>query len=160
MRVKRHQKVRQKWGNCLVREVINGQDCRFRSKLECRWGRYLQFLKEQGEILDWWYEKPASKIELKTGNKKRPILEYLPDFLVRGVDDMYEYHETKGYLSAKDVRKFKLMAEQCAWPVILVMTRRDKRNAKREGFARKYVKRIIYASDIFKQIKGVVDLEC
>ena len=64
----------------------------FRSAWEANYARYLNFLRKQGQIIDWRYEAatfPFTAI-------KRGCRSYTPDFEVLVSDGRVEYHEVKG----------------------------------------------------------------
>lgn len=91
----------------------------FRSLLEYRYSVYLQLLKEQGHHQDYWYEDPASCLELQLKYMKNKKM-YLPDFTILTNDGNYEYHETKGYFPQADYTKLKLASEQYENPLTLI----------------------------------------
>jgi Protein of unknown function (DUF1064) len=83
--------------------VISGKRIFFRSRWEANYGRYLEFLKEKGEIKEWLHEPQTfwfPKI-------KRGTLTYLPDFKVVRNDDSHYWVEVKGYLDPRSVTKMK-----------------------------------------------------
>ncbi len=107
------------WGKVEpVHRIVGGKFYKFKSKLEMRWAVWLQLQKEQGIILDWWYEDEVVPIEYNTGR----IDFYRPDFTVERDTDFvgFEYHETKGWFQAKDKTKMKLFAEQYENPLTLI----------------------------------------
>lgn len=83
--------------------VVGGRRVYFRSKFEANYGRYLQFLKEVGQILDWEHEPKTFWFE----GIKRGCVSYLPDFKVILDSKTHEWHEVKGYLDAKSKTKIK-----------------------------------------------------
>ena len=101
----------------LTREV-GGKVYTYRSRLEYKWAVWCQLRKEQGIILDWWYEDEETLLELELvyfHNRKL----YLPDFTIQ-TDEGYEYEECKGYFPAKDATKIRLAAQQYENPVTLI----------------------------------------
>ena len=64
-----------------VIKEVGGKTYTFRSKLEYRWAVYCQLRKEQGIIIDWWFEDPETLLELETRYFKNKKL-YLPDFTI------------------------------------------------------------------------------
>lgn len=64
-----------------VTKEIGGKICTFRSLLEMRWAVWCQLRKEQGIILEWWFEDPECLLELETKKFKNKKL-YLPDFTI------------------------------------------------------------------------------
>lgn len=75
-----------------------------RSSWEANYARYLNWLKSIGEIDRWEYEPDTFEFPVKRGSKF-----YTPDFKVWISDDVYEYHETKGYMDQKSKTKIKRM---------------------------------------------------
>ena len=135
--------------------MIGGKHYKFRSKLECNWATYLQFLKESGEICDWRYEQTTFEFPDETIGAKV----WLVDFDILNNDWTLEYHETKGWLQGKDVTKFKRVAKyRPEVKITLVMSGKAKKDANRLRQIAKYAERIIFAPDIFRYIKGVVNL--
>ena len=135
--------------------MIGGNKYKFRSKLECNWAMYLQFLKESDVILDWRYEQTTFLFP----DEMRGAKQFLVDFDILNKDWTLEYHETKGWLQGKDVTKFKLVAKyRPEVKITLVMSGKAKKDANRLRQIGKYAERILYAPDIFRQIKGVVNL--
>lgn len=137
--------------NKRVIETIGEQTCHFRSTFERNWAVYLQFLKEQGQIRDWYYEHNTFYFP---GEKTAPV-QYTPDFYVLEKDRVY-YQECKGLLEGKDVNKFRRMAKHYPNDKIeLVMMHIPKKGkcVNRMEAARQRVVRIIDASQIFKQVK-------
>lgn len=82
---------------------VGDREIYFRSKLEWRCAKYLQFLKEQNQIAEWEYEP---KTFYFTGIK-RGATSYKPDFLVTRPDKTHYWIECKGYLDPKSATKIK-----------------------------------------------------
>jgi hypothetical protein len=150
-----------------VTKEVGGKVCTFRSLLEYRYAVWLQLQKEQGIILEWWYEDPECLLQLSTkyfGNKKL----YLPDFTVQMLDKSYELHETKGYFSPKDYTKLFLATQQYKNPITLIfasLNDHSKNSKIRAQYARAkklepHLKRIIWKADrdIFKAIKHLFEI--
>ena len=136
-------------------ETIGGICYKFRSKLERNWAAYLQFLKESGEILDWRYEQTTFYFRDETIGAKK----FLVDFDILNKDWTLEYHETKGWLKGIDVTKFQRVAKyRPEVKIILVMSGKAKKDANRLRQIGKYAERIIFAPEIFRQVKGVVNI--
>ena len=145
------------YNNVPTEAMIGGKRYKFRSKLECNWAMYLQFLKESGEIYDWRYEQTKFLFPDETIGAKQ----FLVDFDVLNNDWTLEYHETKGFLQGKDVTKFKRVAKyRPEVKITLIMCGKSKKQStlNRLRQINKYAERIIYAPDIFRQIKGMVNL--
>ena len=147
------------YNNQRVTAEFNGRTCNFRSKFEYNWALYLQFLKESGEIITWDYE--VRKFYFK--DEETPPVQYTPDFWIFESSDSNYYQECKGYHDGATNRKLQRLAKHYPDVVIeLVLMRMPKWNktkgANRRRVAEKYCRRIIDASEIFKQIKGLVKL--
>ena len=148
-----------------VTQEVGGKTYTFRSKLEYRWAVWCQLRKEQGIIIDWWFEDPETLLELETRYFKNKKL-YLPDFTIQ-TEDGYELEETKGYFPPKDYTKLKLAAEQFNAPITLIFAslNDNSKNSKiRAQYARAkklepFLKRIIWKADrdIFRPIKGLFE---
>lgn len=87
--------------------LIAEQKYYFRSYWEVNYARYLEFLKQQGNIDKWTYEEDTFWFE----NIKRGTRSYLPDFKIYHKDGSFEYHEVKGYMNQKSKTKIKRMAK-------------------------------------------------
>ena len=146
-------------------EVVGGKTCHFRSQLEYKWAQYLQFLKDNDKVIDWEFEPKTFDFQGK-GYVKGPFM-YLPDFKVvecHGCSlckPTIIWQECKGYHDGDTNSKLRRMA-QC-YPdetMELVLQRIPKKGghkgAGRRRIAAKYVRRIIDASEIFKQMKGLL----
>lgn len=85
---------------------VDGRRCYFRSRWEANFARYLQWLKEQGEILEWEYEPETFWFE----KIKRGVRSYLPDFLVTEKDESQRYYEVKGWMDQRSrttIKRFR-----------------------------------------------------
>lgn len=150
-----------------IKREVGGKVCDFRSRLEYKWAVWCQLRKEQGIILDWWYEDAETLLELETAYFKNRKL-YLPDFTILMYANKYEFEETKGYFPPKDYTKLKLAAEQYENPITLIFERlkSDSKNSKIRAQYRRarrlepFLKRIIWDANetIFKPISGLFDL--
>jgi hypothetical protein len=88
---------------------IGGQRFYARSRYEVRYGHYLEWLKQQGEIKSWRHE-PRDR-EFWFESIKRGVRSYLPDFEVVERNGSVSYHETKGWLDPKSRTKLRRMAK-------------------------------------------------
>lgn len=141
-----------------VRATFNGIQYLFRSQFEYKWAKYLQFLQEHKHIWMWDYEVARFDFE---GRKNKPRV-YIPDFVIRPTvgGTTFFFHECKGRLTKPDISKFRCMSQHYPDEEIqLVMQRMPKKGDAllRIQQARKYCSRIIDASEIFRQTKGLVD---
>lgn len=149
----------------ITREV-GGKVYTFRSKLEYKWAVWCQLRKEQGIIIDWWFEDTETLLELETKYFKNKKL-YLPDFVIQ-TEDGYELEETKGYFPPKDYTKLKLASEQYKNPITLIFAslNDNSKNSKiraqydRAKRLEPFLKRIIYKAnrDIFRPISGLFEI--
>lgn len=94
--------------------TIGGKKYYFKSRWEANYARYLQWLKQRGEIQDWFYE-PETFWFLKI---KRGTNNYTPDFKVLhkktikypdGRKSEIEFVEVKGFMDKKSATKIKRM---------------------------------------------------
>ena len=93
---------------------IGGKRCYFKSRWEANYAQYLQWLKDQGKILDWDYEPDKFWFEkIKSG-----VTNYTPDFRVKHIKPVkypdgrksdIEYIEVKGFMDKKSATKLKRM---------------------------------------------------
>jgi len=75
----------------------------FRSRWEANYARYLQFLKEKGEISDWLHEPETFWfLEIMRGSRS-----YLPDFKVINLDGSHYWVEVKGWMDDRSKTKIK-----------------------------------------------------
>lgn len=86
---------------------IGGKRKYYRSKWESNYARYLEFLKSQGKIKDWFHEPKVFWFE----GIKRGCVSYLPDFLVIENDGSEAYHEVKGWMDDRSKTKIRRMAK-------------------------------------------------
>jgi len=129
--------------------VVGGKRYYFRSKLERRWAQYLEFLKTQGAIWDWFYELTKFEFEkIRSG-----VVFYTPDFEVWDDENTQLFHETKGHLHQKDITKFRRMQKYYADEVlVLVMQSITKKNKVRVAQAAQYIERVIEGGKILRKM--------
>lgn len=87
--------------------TIGGQKIYARSRWEANYARYLQFLKEQGQITKWEHEPETFWFSTIL----RGVRSYLPDFRVTLPSGALEYHEIKGWMDDRSKTKLKRMAK-------------------------------------------------
>ena len=130
-----------KYGNIPTRAMIGGRLIEFKSKLEYRWAQHLEFLKQLGEIKDWYYEFHT----FRNFPEDQQVKEYTPDFLIRLNDNTFEYHETKGMLSGFDIKKFKLvLMERPYVKLTVIFWGKPKISAHRKDQLERFAHRVIY----------------
>lgn len=93
---------------------IGGKTHYFKSKWEANYAYYLEWLKQQGQIIEWEYEPDKFWFEkIKSG-----VTNYTPDFKIKhkkpvryvdGRTGLVEYAEVKGYMDNKSATKIKRM---------------------------------------------------
>jgi len=146
------------WGHVeKVTREVGGKTCTFRSKLEYRYAVWLQLQKEQGLILEWWYEDEVLELESR---KFRDPIKYIPDFTVQ-TENGYEFHECKGWFTSKSATKIKLAATQYENPITLIFAAKPNRvQYNRAIHLEPFLKRVIYNAnrDIFKLIKHLFEI--
>ncbi len=153
--------MRKQYNNRWVTATVGGQLCKFRSILEYRWCLYQQWLWDNGEITEWLYEYKPDRFYFP--NEKTAPVQYLPDFKVTENDGTVVYHECKGFHDGQTNTKFRRVAKHYPDVVMdLILQRIPKsgsKGANRRMNAQRYVRRIINASEIFKQTKGMIDYD-
>lgn len=78
----------------------------YRSRWEANYGRYLQWLKESGNITAWEHEPETFWFD----GIKRGCMSYLPDFRVTENSGTITYHEVKGWMDDRSKTKISRMA--------------------------------------------------
>jgi len=139
-----------------VTKEVGGKTYTYRSLLEYRWAVWCQLRKEQGIILEWWYEDEV--LELESRKFKDPI-KYIPDFTIQTADG-FEFEETKGWFTSPSAAKIRLAAEQYENPITLIFAGKPNRvQYNRAERLSKHIKRVIYNAnrDIFKPIRHLFD---
>lgn len=86
---------------------IGGKRNYYRSRWEANYGRYLEWLKQRGEIADWQHEPETFWFE----GIKRGVRSYLPDFRVWANDGTTALHEVKGWMDARSKTTLRRMAK-------------------------------------------------
>jgi len=140
-----------------ITATVGGQTCRFRSKFECNWARYLQWLTDRGVIQGWQYEVD---LFLFPGEITAPV-QYRPDFKVTEAGGVICYEECKGYHDGATNKKFQRMAKhhpdvEMELVLMRIPKRKPGKGINRRKAAERYVRRIIDASEIFRQTRGAV----
>lgn len=86
---------------------IGGYKKYYRSKWEANYARYLEWLKQKGDISDWKHEPETFWFD----GIKRGCMSYLPDFKVTESNGSIAYHEVKGWMDDRSKTKIKRMAK-------------------------------------------------
>ena len=153
-----------KYGAQRITCEVGGKVCDFRSKLEYRYGVYLEVLKQSGHIREWEHEPPDMAIEFQYGRRGN-TRGYLPDFLVLTTEGVNEVHETKGAFLPIDYTKIKKYSEMHDNPIVLIFANLTDCKSLRKQYNRamrieKHIKRVIYHAnrDIFKKISHLFEV--
>lgn len=78
----------------------------FRSAWEANFARYLEWLRQTGQIQNWEHEPQTFWFD----KIKRGTRSYLPDFRVIELGGNHTYYEVKGWMDPKSKTKLKRMA--------------------------------------------------
>lgn len=113
-----YNKPRGSWNSAW--RTIGGKTKFFRSRWEANYARYLQLLKEKGEIIDWEHEPQTFWfLEIMRGSRS-----YLPDFKITKLDGTHYWIEVKGWMDSRSLTKLKRFAKY--YPdEVLVLIRGD-----------------------------------
>ena len=84
---------------------IGGIKKYYRSRWEANYARYLEWLKQRGEISDWKHEPETFWFE----SIKRGVRSYLPDFRVWENSGESNLHEVKGWMDGRSKVTLKRM---------------------------------------------------
>lgn len=84
---------------------IGGKRNYYRSRWEANYARYLQMLKERGDIRDWEHEPLTFFFDGERGS----VLSYKPDFMVTDNSAAVAYHEVKGWMDDRSKAIISLM---------------------------------------------------
>lgn len=99
--------------NSIQRQTYKGwitiDDKRYylKSRWEYRYALYLDLMKRNKHIIDWFYEPQTFYFE----GIKRGTTNYKPDFKVIFPSGNEEWFEVKGYMDSKSATKIKRMAK-------------------------------------------------
>lgn len=99
---------------------IGGKRNYYRSRWEANYARYLDWLKQNGQISDWQHEPETFWFE----EIKRGVRSYKPDFRVWEVSGQSTLHEVKGWMDARSKTTLKRMAKY--YPAETVIVVREK----------------------------------
>lgn len=89
------------------KRFVGGKEIYFRSRWEANYARYLEWLKQQGEIQAWEHEPDVFWFT----QIRRGCVSYLPDFKVTEQNGEIIYHEVKGWMDNRSKTKLKRMAK-------------------------------------------------
>lgn len=100
---------------------IGGRRIYFRSRWEANYARYLEWLKQHGEIVDWNHEPETFWFD----KIKRGVRSYLPDFRVFENDGSSNLHEVKGWMDSRSKTTLARMGRYHPQETIIVIRERD-----------------------------------
>lgn len=100
---------------------IGGKRNYYRSRWEANYARYLEWLKQQGQIKDWQHEPETFWFEAI----KRGVRSYLPDFRVWENDGSTPLHEVKGWMDSRSKTTLRRMAKYHPNEKIIVIRARN-----------------------------------
>lgn len=106
---------------------IGGRRIFCRSRWEANYARYLEWLRQRGEIAKWEHEpKVFWFLEIKRGTRS-----YLPDFRITENDGLIAYHEVKGWMDQRSKTKIRRMAKYYPDVKLIVVTSTNYRALER-----------------------------
>jgi hypothetical protein len=111
---------------------IGGKRNYYRSRWEANYARWLELLKERGEIVDWEFEPHVFWFD----KIKRGVRSYKPDFRVIGgtSTDAITWHEIKGWMDARSQTTLKRMAKYHP-DEIIILVRESRMKQLLRGYA-------------------------
>lgn len=95
----------------------------YRSRWEANYARYLEWLRERGEIVSWRHEPKTFWFD----GIKRGCVSYLPDFEVVEACGKVAYHEVKGWMDDRSATKIKRMAKYHPEVTLIVIAKKEYR---------------------------------
>lgn len=107
---------------------IGGKRKYYRSRWEANYARYLEWLKVNGQILDWQHEAEVFWFN----GVKRGCVSYLPDFKVTEANGFVVYHEVKGWMDSKSKTKIKRMAKYHPRTKLIVVMEKQYKEIQRK----------------------------
>lgn len=90
-----------------------------RSRWEANYGRYLEWLRTNGDIADWQYEPAIYEFPLKRG-----VTSNKPDFGVTENNGNYVLHEVKGWMDPKSKTRIKRMKKYYPSVTMIIIDQR------------------------------------
>lgn len=97
-----------------VQRPVGVRGIKFRSKSECNYAAYLEWLRARGVVAGWEYEHRTfwfTPGAVTKGGVRRGVTSYRPDFaVVFNPLSGHEWHEVKGYMDARSKTALARMA--------------------------------------------------
>ncbi len=100
---------------------IGGKRNYYRSMWEANYARYLQWLKDRGDISDWQHEPEVFWFD----GVKRGVVSYKPDFRVWENDGTSKLHEVKGWMDARSKTCLRRMKKYHPKETIILVVQKD-----------------------------------
>lgn len=107
---------------------IGGVKKYYRSRWEANYARYLEWLKQLGQIERWQHEPKTFWFD----GVKRGCVSYLPDFVVVENGGSESYHEVKGWMDDRSKTKIKRMAKYHPDVKLIVIQEKQYNEIKRK----------------------------
>lgn len=107
---------------------IGGQRCFFRSRWEANYARYLEWLRQRGDLMSWEHEPRTFWFD----GIKRGCVSYLPDFRVTENNGDAKWHEVKGWMDARSVTTLKRMAKYYPHEVVVLIREKQYREIEKK----------------------------
>ena len=107
---------------------VGGRRIYFRSRWEANYARYLEWLKDKGQIARWEHEPETFWFE----KIKRGVRSYLPDFRVWESDGSSCLHEVKGWMDSRSRTTLKRMAKYHPDQTIVLIREKEMREIARK----------------------------
>lgn len=93
----------------------------FRARSEANYARYLNWLKTNGEILDWQYEPQTFWFD----GIRRGTCSYKPDFKVTEKNGTHHWLELKGFMTKQNLTALKRMKKYFPEEHVRVVTYKE-----------------------------------
>lgn len=110
---------------------IGGYKKYYRSRWEANYARYLQWLKDNGQITDWKHEPETYWFN----DIKRGVRSYLPDFRVWENDGRVVLHEVKGWMDSRSKTTLKRMKKYYPSETVLLIDEKAYKSIRRSMMA-------------------------
>jgi hypothetical protein len=101
--------------------TIGGKRNYYRSRWEANYARWLEYLKQCGDIIDWEHEPKVFWFE----KILRGVRSYKPDFCVQDRDGEITWHEVKGWMDARSVTALKRFAKYYPDEILILVRERQ-----------------------------------
>lgn len=110
--------------------TVGGKRNYYRSRWEANYARWLQFLKDRGEIVDWEHEPQTFWFE----KIMRGVRSYKPDFRVTERTQV-TWHEVKGWMDSRSRTTLKRFAKYYPDEILILIRERQMKSLARNAGA-------------------------